>query len=94
MAIFYLVLPSPAQILPLKLTRANTFKPPRGVPMDGFELYDKIRKIDKKVSVFFISTFEVDRAAISKQYPGLKIENILPKPIQIPELIKRVEEQL
>jgi DNA-binding response OmpR family regulator len=62
--------------------------------MDGFELYDKIRKIDKKVSVFFISAFEVDREAISNQYPGLKIENILPKPIQIPELIKRVEEQL
>jgi two-component system, OmpR family, response regulator ChvI len=62
--------------------------------MDGFELYDKIRKIDKKVRVFFISAFEVDRAAISKQYPGLKLENILPKPIQIPELIKRVEEQL
>jgi two-component system, OmpR family, response regulator ChvI len=61
--------------------------------MDGFELYDKIRKIDKRVKVFFISAFEVDRAAISKKYPGLKIENFLPKPIQIPELIKRVEEQ-
>jgi two-component system catabolic regulation response regulator CreB/two-component system response regulator ChvI len=62
--------------------------------MDGFELYDKIKKIDKKVKVFFISAFEVDRAALSKQYPGLKIENFLPKPIQIPELIKRVEEQI
>jgi two-component system, OmpR family, response regulator ChvI len=62
--------------------------------MDGFELYDKIKKIDKKVKVFFISAFEVDRAALSKQYSGLKIENFLPKPIQIPELIKRVEEQI
>jgi DNA-binding response OmpR family regulator len=62
--------------------------------MDGFELYDKIKKIDKKVKVFFISAFEVDRAALSKQYPGLKIENFLPKSIQIPELIKRVEEQI
>src|ERR671914_2308996 len=62
--------------------------------MDGFELYDKIRKIDKKVSVFFISAFDINHAAISKKYPGLKIENFLPKPIQIPELIKRVEEQL
>jgi two-component system, OmpR family, response regulator ChvI len=62
--------------------------------MDGFELYDKIKKIDKRVKVFFISAFEVDRAAISKQYPGLKIDNFLPKPIQIPVLIKRVEEQL
>ena len=62
--------------------------------MDGFELYDKIKEIDKKVKVFFISAFEVDRTALSKQYPGLKIENFLPKPIMIPELIKRVEEQI
>jgi DNA-binding response OmpR family regulator len=62
--------------------------------MDGFELYDKIKKIDEKAKVFFISAFDIDHAAISKQYPGLKIENFLPKPIQIPELIKRVEEQL
>jgi DNA-binding response OmpR family regulator len=62
--------------------------------MGGFELYDKIKKIDNKVKVFFISAFEIDHAAISKQYPGLKIENFLPKPIQIPELIKKVEEQL
>jgi DNA-binding response OmpR family regulator len=62
--------------------------------MDGFELYDKIKKIDKKVKVFFISAFDIDRAEISKKYPGLKIENFLPKPIQIPELIKKVEEQM
>jgi DNA-binding response OmpR family regulator len=62
--------------------------------MDGFELYDKIKKIDKEVKVFFISAFDIDRAEISKKYPGLKIENFLPKPIQIPELIKKVEEQM
>jgi two-component system, OmpR family, response regulator ChvI len=58
--------------------------------MDGFELYDKIKKIDKNIKVFFISAFEIDHAAISKQYPGLKIENFIPKPILIPELIKKV----
>jgi DNA-binding response OmpR family regulator len=62
--------------------------------MDGFELYDKIKKIDKGVKVFFISAFDIDRTEIGKKYPGLKIENFLPKPIQIPELIKRIEEQL
>jgi two-component system, OmpR family, response regulator ChvI len=62
--------------------------------MDGFELYDKIKKIDKKVKVFFISAFDIDRAEISKKYPGMKIENFLPKPIQISELIKKVEEQM
>jgi DNA-binding response OmpR family regulator len=62
--------------------------------MDGFELYDKIKKIDKKVKVFFISAFELDREALSNQTLGLNIQNFLPKPIQIPELIKRVEEQI
>ena len=62
--------------------------------MDGFELYDKIKKIDNKVKAFFVSAFDIDRVAISKKYSDLKIENFLPKPIQIPGLIKRVEEQL
>jgi two-component system catabolic regulation response regulator CreB/two-component system response regulator ChvI len=62
--------------------------------MDGFELYDKVKKIDKKAKVFFISAFDIDRAAISKKYSDLKIENFLPKPIQIAQLIKIAEEQL
>jgi two-component system, OmpR family, response regulator ChvI len=62
--------------------------------IDGFELYNKIKKIDKKAKVFFISAFDIDHAEITKKYPRLKTENFLPKPIQIPELIKRVEEQL
>ena len=62
--------------------------------MDGFELYDKIEKIDKNVKVFFISAFEIDHAAIRKQYQTLKIENFIPKPILIPELIKKINEQI
>jgi hypothetical protein len=53
-----------------------------------------IKKIDNKVKVFFISAFDIDRAEISKKYPDLKTENFLPKLIQKPEPIKRVEEQL
>jgi response regulator RpfG family c-di-GMP phosphodiesterase len=62
--------------------------------MDGFELYDKIKKVDKNVKVFFISAFEIDHAAIRKQYPTLKIENFIPKPILIPELIKKINEKI
>ena len=62
--------------------------------MDGFELYDKIKNIDKNVKVFFISAFEIDHAAIRKQYPSLKIENFIPKPILIPGLIKKINEQI
>jgi PleD family two-component response regulator len=61
---------------------------------DGFELYDKIKKIDNKVKDFFISASDIDRAAISKKSPDVKTENFLRKPIKTPELIKRAEEQL
>jgi hypothetical protein len=48
----------------------------------------------QNVKVFFINAFETDRAAMSKQYPALKSENFIPKPIQIPLLIKKINEQL
>src|SRR5215210_7084111 len=62
--------------------------------MNGFELYDKIKKIDKNVKVLFISAFEIDHAVIRKQYPALNIKNFIPKPIQIPELLKKIHEKI
>jgi DNA-binding NtrC family response regulator len=55
---------------------------------DGFELYDKIKKIDNKVKDFFISASDIDCAAISKKYPDLKTENFLREPIKTPRANK------
>jgi two-component system, OmpR family, response regulator ChvI len=62
--------------------------------LSGFELYDKIRKIDGKVKVCFISAFDPYSDELRDQFLSLKIECFIPKPIQIKELVKRIEVEL
>ena len=67
--------------------------------MNGFELYDKIKKIDNKVKVCFISAYDVDYDALREQFPSLEIDCLLPmdimrKPIQNNKLIERIELEL
>jgi two-component system, OmpR family, response regulator ChvI len=62
--------------------------------MSGFELYDKIRKSDGKVKVCFISAFDPNSDELRDQFLSLKIECFIPKPIQIKELVKRIETEL
>jgi DNA-binding response OmpR family regulator len=67
--------------------------------MNGFELYDKIKRIDNKVKVCFISAYDVDYNALREQFPLLEIDCLLPidimrKPIEIRKLIKRIEVEL
>ena len=47
--------------------------------MNGFELYDEIKKIDNKVKVCFISSYDADSKALKKQFPSLDIEYLIPK---------------
>ena len=67
--------------------------------MNGFELYDKIKRIDNRVKVCFISAYDVDYNAMREQFPSLEIDCLLPmdimrKPIEISKLIKRMEVEL
>jgi len=62
--------------------------------MSGFELYDKIRKLDVRVKVCFISAFDPNSDELRDQFLSLKIECFIPKPIQIKELVKRIETEL
>ena len=67
--------------------------------MNGFELYDKIKKLDNKVKVCLISAYDVDYDAVREQFPSLEINCLLPrgvirKPIQIAKLIERIELEL
>ena len=64
--------------------------------MNGFELYDKIRKIDEKVKICFISAYDIDYNALKEQVPSLEIDGDVPKdiirkPIEVSKLIERVE---
>ena len=62
--------------------------------MDGYELYDKIKKIDTKVKVCFMRAFDMDADAFREKFPTLNTECFIPKPIQINELVKRIETEL
>ena len=61
--------------------------------IDGFELYEKIRKIDNKVKVWFITAYE--RYEVLKEVPPMSKEMILnhfvEKPIEIDVLVKQIK---
>ena len=67
--------------------------------MNGFELYEQIKKLDNKVKVCFISAFDVDYTALGEQFPSLEKDclipkNIIRKPIEVSKLIERIELEL
>jgi two-component system, OmpR family, response regulator ChvI len=52
--------------------------------MNGFELYNEIRKIDDKVKVCFVTAFDIEQ----------DVECLIRKPIVIGELVKRVRAKI
>lgn len=59
--------------------------------MNGFELYHKIRDIDDKVKVCFLTAFEEARGEFKSSFPYLEeIKCYLKKPIAVQDLIKRL----
>jgi DNA-binding response OmpR family regulator len=66
--------------------------------MNGFELYNEIRKVDDKVKVCFVTAFDIqkedeedlkDVATSLNQKPA-----IIRKPISIDDLVQKVKEEL
>ena len=60
--------------------------------MDGFELYDKIREIDRRVKVCFISGYQMNYLALREQ--GLQIDCFISKQIKIEDFLRRINEEL
>jgi DNA-binding response OmpR family regulator len=60
--------------------------------MDGFELYDRIREIDRRVKVCFISGYQMNYLALREQ--GLQIDCFISKPIKIEDLLRRINAEL
>jgi DNA-binding response OmpR family regulator len=53
--------------------------------MNGFELYNEIRKIDDKVKVCFITAFDIQKE---------DVECLILKPVSIVDLVKRVRTEI
>jgi CheY-like chemotaxis protein len=62
--------------------------------MDGFSLYEEIRKIDNKVKVCFITAFEMNYQALRAVFPAATTTDdigcFIRKPVDIDDLVKRI----
>jgi DNA-binding response OmpR family regulator len=59
--------------------------------MNGFQLYKRIRDLDDKVKVCFLTAFEESRGEFRNSFPFLEEVNCyLKKPITVQDLIKRL----
>jgi CheY-like chemotaxis protein len=59
--------------------------------MNGFQLYHKIRDIDDKVKVCFLTAFEEARGEFKSSFPFLEeVKCYLKKPITVQDLVKRL----
>src|SRR5437660_7757175 len=66
--------------------------------MDGFSLYEEIRKIDEKVKVCFITAFEVNYQALRAVFPAATttddIRCFIRKPVDMDDLVKRINAEI
>lgn len=62
--------------------------------MDGFELCDKMKAIDNKVKICFITAYEINYRALRQVFPEPKLECFIQKPIEIGELVERIKSEL
>jgi DNA-binding response OmpR family regulator len=60
--------------------------------MNGFELYNEMRKINDQVKVCFITAFDIQGYQISPS--DEKSVNIIRKPIAIEEMVQEIKDQL
>ena len=66
--------------------------------MDGFCLYERIRKIDNKVKVCFITAFDVNYQALRAVFPAANTTDdigcFIRKPVDMDDLVKHVKGEL
>jgi len=62
--------------------------------MDGFQLYEELKKIDEKVKVVFITAFDINYEGLRKMYPELRIDSFVRKPVDSEYLINVVKDEL
>ena len=60
--------------------------------MNGLELYNKIKKIDNKVKICFLTASKSHFRAFKDDLSDLKENHVIQKPIQNEELIKIINE--
>jgi len=63
--------------------------------MDGFSLYEEIRKIDNKVKVCFITAFEINYQALRAVFPASDdLGCFIRKPVDMDDFVKRIKAEI
>ena len=64
--------------------------------MNGIEFYQKMKEIDKKVKVCFITASEVYyyKEITKELFPILGVRRLIRKPIKIEDLVKDLKQEL
>ena len=62
--------------------------------MNGFELYEELKKIDDKPKVCFITAYELYYEALKKDFPKLDVGCFMKKPISLEDLATKISEEL
>jgi DNA-binding response OmpR family regulator len=62
--------------------------------LNGFELYEKILKLDINVKACFMSAAQINREALREIYPSISLGCFIRKPVTIDYLVNRLETEL
>jgi response regulator RpfG family c-di-GMP phosphodiesterase len=62
--------------------------------MYGHELYDEMKKIDGKLKVCFLTVTYMNYEDARKTFPSLEIECYIQKPVEIKDLVRRINAEL
>ena len=62
--------------------------------MNGFEFIKKIKEIKPEVKVFLITAFQIDDFEFRKVLPGVKIDELIQKPISLKDLAIRIRKHI
>ena len=59
--------------------------------MNGFELYEKIKKIDNNAKVCFITAYRMYFEALREMYPSSEVDCFMNKPFENEDLLRKVD---
>ena len=62
--------------------------------MNGFQLYQEIKKKDPKAKVCFITAYEVFYDKLKDEYPKLDVGCFIKKPIETNDLVRKIRNEL
>jgi DNA-binding response OmpR family regulator len=62
--------------------------------MYGYELYDEMKKLDSKLKICFMTATYSNYEELRAAFPTIEIECYIQKPVQIKDLVRRVNAEL